>query len=370
MAAHSSRISSISVKTQVTPAPLFFSGLPATCPHIYYCVCTYNWIANWKCYEIVGFPLFRDSLGLNFITFVHLFHCLREIFSSHQLYSPPDMGQCHELLQLWVVITTVQLYNGCLKSNLNASNEILGESSESRFNVRNYSIVEAWLPVFGSHQLKLVSKDITEKTEGQNYKHRLWVVEKKGSSFQASHGRESSSPENTRPRFDLCWFILFILYMPRFERLTNKRKQRRGTFPECSQDLYFLLTVLTSPCLQHHLFHFLSALPSPIPTWIFAVVSLFPSPLKNTTPALLLPPVPPPWTSSASAPPRNKAMQSSSTIFSHIYSFSLRFVKRLRQFYTVFPSGSAPFSALIVFQRRLYVLKTLNTITAPAILKN
>lgn len=151
----------------------------------------------------------------------------------------------------------------CFKSNLNASNEILGESSESRFNVQNYSNVEAWLPVFGSHQLKSVSKDITE---GQNYKHRRQVVEKKGSSFQASHGRESSSPENTRPRFDLCWFILFILYMPRFERRTNKRKQRRGTFPECSQDLYFLLTVLTSPCLQHHLFHFLSALPSPIPT--------------------------------------------------------------------------------------------------------
>ena len=69
-------------------------------------------------------------------------------------------------------------------------------------------------------------------------------------------------------------------------------------------------------------------------------------------------------------PPRNKTIQSSSTIFSHICSFSLRFVKRLRQFYTVFPSGSAPFSALIVFQRRLYVLKTLNTIAAPAILKN
>lgn len=77
-----------------------------------------------------------------------------------------------------------------------------------------------------------------------------------------------------------------------------------------------------------------------------------------------LPEPPPP------PPPRNKAIQSSSTIFSHIYSFSLRFVKRLRQFYTVFPSGPAPFSALIVFQRRLYVLKTLNTITAPAILKN
>lgn len=91
---------------------------------------------------------------------------------------------------------------------------------------------------------------------------------------------------------------------------------------------------------------------------------------KTPHPPFFLPPVPPPWTSSASAPPRNKAMQSSSTIFSHIYSFSLRFVKRLRQFYTVFPSGSAPFSALIVFQRRLYVLKTLNTITAPAILKN
>lgn len=95
-----------------------------------------------------------------------------------------------------------------------------------------------------------------------------------------------------------------------------------------------------------------------------------PKPLKNTTPAL--------FSSTCSAslnllrlrPPRNKAIQSSSTIFSHIYSFSLRFVKRLRQFYTVFPSGSAPFSALIVFQRRLYVLKTLNTITAPAILKN
>lgn len=66
----------------------------------------------------------------------------------------------------------------------------------------------------------------------------------------------------------------------------------------------------------------------------------------------------------------NKAIQSSSTIFSHIYSFSLRFVKRLRQFYTVFPSGSAPFSALIVFRPRLYVLKTLNTIAAPPILKN
>ena len=169
------------------------------------------------------------------------FPLLREIFSSHQLHSPSDMGQCHELLQLWVIITTVQQYNGRFKSNLKASNEILGESSESWFNVGNYSIVEAWLPVFGSHQLKLVRKDITEKTEGQNYKHRLWVVEKKGSSFQASHGRESSSPENTRPRFDLCWFILFILYMPRFERRTNKRKQRRGTFPECSQDLYFLL---------------------------------------------------------------------------------------------------------------------------------
>lgn len=317
-----------------------------------------------------GVSTFSWQPWSQFHPFCASFPLLREIFSSHQLYSPSDMGQCHELLQLWVVITTVQLYNGCLKSNLNASNEILGESSESRFNVRNYSIVEAWLQVFGSHQLKLVSKDITEKTEGQNYKHRLWVVEKKGSSFRASHGRESSSPENTRPRFDLCWFILFILYMPRFERLTNKRKQRRGTFPECSQDLYFLLTVLTSPCLQHHLFHFLSALPSPIPTWIFAVVSLFPSPLKNTTPAL--------FSSTCSAslnllrlrPPRNKAIQSSSTIFSHIYSFSLRFVKRLRQFYTVFPSGSAPFSALIVFQRRLYVLKTLNTITAPAILKN
>lgn len=209
----------------------------------------------------------------------------RYIFISPTLFTL-RYGTVPWIAPLWVIITTVQLYNGCLKSNLNASNEILGESSESRFNVRNYSIVEAWLQVFGSHQLKLVSKDITEKTEGQNYKHRLWVVEKKGSSFQASHGRESSSPENTRPRFDLCWFILFILYMPRFERRTNKRKQRRGTFPECSQDLYFLLTVLTSPCLQHHLFHFLSALPSPIPTWIFAVVSLFPSPLKNTTPAL------------------------------------------------------------------------------------
>lgn len=269
-----------------------------------------------------GVSTFSWQPWSQFHPFCASFPLLREIFSSHQLYSPSDMGQCHELLQLWVVITTVQLYNGCLKSNLNASNEILGESSESRFNVRNYSIVEVWLPVFGSHQLKLVSKDITEKTEGQNYKHRLWVVEKKGSSFRASHGRESSSPENTRPRFDLCWFILFILYMPRFERRTNKRKQRRGTFPECSQDLYFLLTVLTSPCLQHHLFHFLSALPSPIPTWIFAVVSLFPSPLKNTTPALFFfhlfrlpePPPPPP-------PPK----QSDTIIIDNLFPYLLLF---------------------------------------------
>lgn len=103
----------------------------------------------------------------------------RYIFISPTLFTL-RYGTVPWIAPLWVIITTVQLYNGCLKSNLNASNEILGESSESRFNVRNYSIVEAWLPVFGSHQLKLVCEDITEKDWGSELQTQTLGCRKEG----------------------------------------------------------------------------------------------------------------------------------------------------------------------------------------------
>lgn len=144
--------------------------------------------------------------------------------------------------------------------------------------------------------------------------------------------------------------------MPCFERYTDKRKQA-WNFSECSLDLYFLLTVLTSPCLQHQLFisfwftfsrmlwFQLKSLP----------ISLYSLHLRKCHPYSLT------TTRSTSLNLLRlpeKIIQSSSTIFSHISSFSLRFFEQIKQFYTVFRSG------------KLYVFKSLNVIAAPVILKN
>lgn len=293
----------------------------------------------------------------------------RNIFISPTLFTL-RYGTVPWIAPLWVIITTVQQYNGCFKSNLNASNEILGESSESRFNVRNYSIVEAWLPVFGSHQLKLVSEDITEKDWGSELQTQTLGCRKEGIFLSGfTWERIFFTRKHTPQVWSLLVYPLHTVHAPIW-KAHKQKKTKAWNFPRMLPGL-----VLPPDCTHIPVFTASS--------FSFSLRFTFSNSDLNLRRCLSIPLTsekhhtrPSSSTCSASLnllrlrPPRNKAIQSSSTIFSHIYSFSLRFVKRLRQFYTVFPSGSAPFSVLIVFQRRLYVLKTLNTITAPAILKN
>lgn len=116
----------------------------------------------------------------------------------------------------------------------------------------------------GISAVKLVSKHITGRIDGQNYENTPRAVKKMGFSFQASHGRESALPENTHLRFDLCWVILFILYMPCFERCTDKKKKktRHGT----SQNALRTCTsswLCSHPLVYSMSFSFLSGLLSP-----------------------------------------------------------------------------------------------------------
>lgn len=198
--------------------------------------------------------------------------------------------------------------------------------------------------------------NITNHTEGQKYtnRHMLW----QNWTFLPGFTRKRICfTKNSHIMFDLCCVIVFILSMPCFEMCKKKK------IPEYTEDLYFLLTVLTPTCLQHQLsipFCFTFSHTVWFQTKSFQLSLNSPYLWKCHTPTLsLLSLFHLPW----------KITLLSSTIFAHAYSSCLHLIKCIRQFYTpfVFPSGST-YSRC--FQRRLHMLKNPDTITAPVILKN
>lgn len=184
-------------------------------------------------------------------------------------------------------------------------------------------------------------------------------------------GEDLVLPENTHLRFDLRWVILFILYMPCFERCKDKKNPKK-TRHETSQNAPRTCTsswLYSHPLVYSISFSFLSGLLSLTRSDsnlnLYRYLSI-PFTSENTTPSLLFP-------------------CSTSVNLLHLppqkwYNYHHQSFPIFPPFLCVSSSGSDNFTvsshqdhpilSTHCFQRRLYVLKNPNTIAASVILKN